>query len=223
MKRFSVLFLLLCLTIGSIDYIQAETPQRYRHPGRNGIILAWNGSWELGIGSIEGGVGYKRWISERVAIKSFVTFGKVDTTIVYYDNGYPPEHRRKEKSFSLLAGAEDHFWHRGRLSFFFGGAVQFKTSSLKIDYVLYDPHPFETDGVKINKNIFGIQGSLGLEYFFSKRLSLSGQYQIDLSLEKGSRKDTLVGGPGVTQPEKQKITTWNFGTSTSLLILTIYP
>ncbi len=206
-----------------MDYIQAETPQRYRHPGQNGIILAWNGSWELGVGSIEGGIGYKRWMSERVDIKSFVTFGKVDTTIVYYDNGYPPEHRRKEKSFSLLVGAEDHFWHRGRLSFFFGGAVQFKTSSSKIDYVLYDPHPFETDEVKINKNIFGIQSSFGLEYFFSKRLSLSGQYLIDLSLEKGSRKETWVGGPGVTQPKKQKITTWNLDTSTSLLILTIYP
>jgi len=223
MKRFSFLFLLLCLTIGSIDYIQAETPQRYRHPGRNGIILAWNGSWDLGIGSTEGGIGYKRWISGRVAIKSFVTFGKVDTTIVYYDNGYPPGYRLKEKSFSLLAGAEDHFWRRGRLSFFFGGAVQFKTSYSRIDYTLDYPYPFDIDDVKMSKNIFGIQASFGLEYFFSKRLSLSGQYQIDLSLEKGSRKDTLVGGPEVTQPEKQKITTWNLGTSTSMLILTIYP
>lgn len=229
MKKFS--FLPLFLTILLVNSAQAEAPQQYGFRGQDGIILAVRGSWDIGVGSIEGRIGYKYWLSDRLAIKSFLTFGKTDTTIIYYhidtfivsyENGYPLEQRVKEKSFSLLAGAEDHFWNRGRLSFFYGGGILFKTSSLKIDNTLYDPGPTEIKGVRSNKNIFGIQSTLGVEYFFTKRLSLSGQYQIDFSFEKESRKNILVGGPEVTEPRKEKITTWNLGISTSALILTIY-
>ena len=222
MKKLCFLPLFLLLTILLVNSTQAETPQLYGHRGQDGIILAVRGFWDIGVGSIEGGIGYKHWISKRVTLKSFLAFGKTDTTIVYYDDGYPPEQRVREKSFSLLAGAEDHFWKQGRLSFFYGGGILFKTASFKIDYTLYDPLPDEIKGVRSSKNVFGIQSTLGAEYFFTKRLSLSGRYQIDFSFEKESRKTILVGGPEVTQPRKQKITTWNLGVSTSALILTIY-
>jgi len=221
MKKFSFLPLFSFLTLFLVNSAQAETPQQYGYRGQDGIILAVRGSWDIGVGTIEGGVGYKHWISDRLAIKSFLTFGKTDTIIVYYDNGYPPEQRVREKSFSLLTGIEDHFWNRGRLSFFYGGGILFKTSSSKIDYTPYD-HLNEIKGARSNKNIFGIQSTLGVEYFFNKRLSLSGQYQIDFSIEKGSQKYILVDAPGVSQPRKEKITTWNLGVSTSALILTIY-
>ena len=221
MKKISFLLLFLLFSILLVNSTQAETPQQYGHRGQDGIILAVRGSWDIGVGTIEGGIGYKYWISDRLAIKSFLTFGKTDTTIVYYNNGHPPEQRFREKSFSLLTGIENHFWNRGRLSFFYGGGILFKTSSSKIDYTPYD-HLKEIKGVRSNKNIFGIQSTLGVEYFFNKRLSLSGQYQIDFSIEKGSQKYILVGEPEVTQPRKQKITTWNLGISTSALILTIY-
>ncbi|MGB2770628.1 MAG: hypothetical protein WBC88_12960 [Candidatus Zixiibacteriota bacterium] len=219
MKKFALLF--ICLSIASVDVTQAENTPEYRYPGREGIILAWNGSWDLGVSTFEGGIGYKRWISERVAVKTFVTLGRIDTVIVPDEDSYPPEYRLKEKSFSVRAGIEDHFWDRGRLSFFYGGVARFKTSSAKMDYEPY--LSFEIDEEKITANVFAIQGSLGLEYFFSKRLSLSGWYQIDLSLGKQSRKETLVEGVNRPQPLEQKTTTWSIGTGTSLLTLTIYP
>lgn len=222
MKKFSFLSLFILLLIPSVHSTQAETSQQYGYRGQHGIILALRGSWDVGVGSVEGGFGYKHWISKSWAIKSFLTFGKTDTTFVYGDDGYPEEQRVREKSFSLLTGAEDHFWNKGRLSFFYGGGILFKTSSSEIDYALDNPTPGEIKGVKSNKNIFGVHSTLGLEYFFTKRLSLSGQYQIDFSLEKESLRNILVGGLEVTQPGKQKITTWNLNTSTSALILTIY-
>jgi opacity protein-like surface antigen len=220
MKKASLLLLLSTLFL--INSVQAETVQQYGNRGQDGVIFAVRGSWDIGVGTIEAGIGYKHWISERLAIKSFLTFGKTDTTIVYYDDGYPPEQRVKEKSFSLLAGVEDHIWKQGKLSFFYGGGIQFKTSSSQIDNTLYDPVPQEIKGIRSSKNVFGIQSTLGVEYFLTKRLSLSGQYQTDFSLGKESRKNILVGGPGVPQSTKQKITTWNLGLSTSALILTIY-
>lgn len=221
MKKFAFLLLSFYLMVAWADSLQAETPFKYRCAGRDGIILAWNGSWDLGISTFEGGIGYKRWISERIAVKTFVTFGRIDTVIIPEEHFYPPEYRLKEKSFSVRAGIEDHFWNRGRLSFFCGGVARFKTSSTKMDYEPY--LPFEIDKEKITANVFAVQGLVGLEYFFSKRLSLSGWYQIDLSLGKQSRKETLVQGVNRPQPREQKTTTWSLGTGTSLLTLTIYP
>jgi hypothetical protein len=218
-KAFSLLLFLPLVLIASV---QAEPVQRHGNRGQDGVVFAIRGSWDVGAGTIEAGIGYKHWISERLAIKSFLTFGKTDTTLVFYDDGYPPEQRVREKSFCLLAGVEDHIWKRGRLSFFYGGGIQFKTSSSEIDYTLYDPVPGETEGIRSSKNVFGIQSTLGVECFLTKRLSLSGQYQTDFSLEKESRKNILVGGPGVPQSTKQKITTWNLGQSTSAFMLTIY-
>lgn len=214
MKKISFLPLFLLFLNLLVNSTHAETPQQYGYRGQDGIILAVRGSWDIGVGTIEGGIGYKYWMSDRLAIKSFLTFGKTDTTILYYDNGYPLEQRVREKSFSLLTGIEDHFWNRSRLSFFYGGGILFKTSSSKIDYTPYD-HLNEIKGVRSNKNIFGIQSTLGVEYFFTKRLSISGQYQIDFSFVKESRRNILVAG-------KEKITAWNLGVSTSALILTIY-
>ena len=222
MKKLSFLLLFLVLITILVNSVQAEPPKQYGYKGQNGILLALRGSWDIGVGSVEGGFGYKHWMSDRLAIKSFLTFGKTDTNIVYGDDGYPEEQRLREKSFSLLIGAEDHFWKRGRLSFFYGGGILFKISSSKIDHTLDNPTPGEIKRVRSNKNIFGVQSTLGLEYFLTKRISLSGQYQIDFSLEKESLKSILVDGPEVTQPRKQKVTTWNLGISTSSLILTIY-
>jgi hypothetical protein len=222
MKKFSFLLLLLFLTSSLANYTSAEVTHQYRYRGQNGIIFAWNGSWHLGVGTFEGGIGYKHWISNQVALKSFLNFGKSDETIVNEDDGYPPEYRLRESSFSLLTGAEDHFWNRGRLSFLLGGGILFKTSSSKTDYIVNDPAPDEIKEVKSRKNTWGAQSTMGVEYFFTKNLSLSGQYQIDFSLEKESLKFIYWGIPAESQSRKQKTTTWNLDISTSLLILTIY-
>jgi hypothetical protein len=222
MKRFSFLLLLLFLTVSLVSYSSAEDSYQFRYPGRSGIILAWNGSWDIGVGTFEGGIGYKHWTSNRVALKSFLNFGKTDETIVNEDDGYPPEYRLRESSFSLLTGAEDHFWNRGRLSFFFGGGILFKMSSSKTNYIIDDPVPDEIKEVKSHKNTWGAQSTMGVEYLFTKNLSLSGQYQIDFSLEKESLKFIYWGISTESQSRKQKTTTWNLDISTSLLMLTIY-
>ena len=211
MKKLCLPLFLLLTTI-LVNSIHAETLQHYGQRGQHGIILALRGSWDIGVGSVKGGFGYKRWMSDRLAIKTFLTFGETDTTIGYGDD-YQEGLRFREKSFSLLIGAEDHFWNKGRLSFFFGGGILFEISSSKINYTLEYPPEIEN---RSKRNIFGIQSTLGLEYFFTKRLSLSGQYQMDFSWEKESRKSNWWGNP------EEKKTTWNLGISTSALILTIY-
>jgi len=202
----------LLLTFALVNSTQAEAPRQYGQRGQHGIILALRGSWDIGVGSVEGGFGYKLWMSDQLAIKTFLTFGKTDTTIGY-DDDYQEGLRFREKSFSLLTGVEDHFWKKGRLSFFFGGGILFKTSSSKTNYTLEYPPEIEN---RSKRDIFGIQSTLGLEYFFTKRLSLLGQYQMDFSWKKESRKSNWWGNP------EEKITTWNLGISTSALILTIY-
>jgi hypothetical protein len=221
MKKNLFLILFLLWSIGFAAITRAEPPKQYRYGGLNGITLVWNGSWEVGVGSFEGGIGYKRWISDRVVIKSFLIFGKVDTTIIN-DEYFPTYYRLKEKSFSLLAGLEDHFWRRNRLSFFWGGSFQFSTISSKIDYSSQFEPPIGLEEESISRNIYTIQALLGLEYFLFKHLSISGQYLIDLSLVKQSRKGILVDYIHTLRTETQKTTSWSLSTGTSLLMFTVY-
>jgi predicted porin len=181
----------------------ADNLNKYRHPGQKGIIFAWNGSWDIGNGTFEGGIGYKHWLSNSWAVKSYLAYKKEDIPDV---NNYDPV-RAKQESFSILVGAEDHFRSRSRLSFFLGGSVQFKTSSLK--YRVAFPHGMFAE-IDSHKHIWGVQFSLGTEYFINKRISLLGQYQIDLSSTEEWVRNRLDS------------VSYNLGTSTSLLMLTIY-
>lgn len=204
MKRICLFLLILCLMAIITSNTSAENFNKYRHPGQKGISFAWNGSWDIGNGTFKGGIGYKHWLSGSLAVKSFFTYSKEDAPFV---NNYYPETRVKRESFSILVGAEDHFRSRSRLSFFLGGSVQFKTSSLKYREAFPQSMFVEIDS---HKHIWGVQFSLGTEYFISKRISLLGQYQIDLSSTEewfGNRLDSV---------------SYNLDTSTSLLMLTIY-
>jgi hypothetical protein len=221
MKKNLFLTLFLFWTSGLAFTARAEPPKQYRYGGLDGISLAWNGSWDVGVGTFEGGFGYKRWLSDRLAVKSFLAFGKVDTTMILVDFYPPVSYRIKEKSFSLLIGLEDHFWRRDRLSFFWGGSVRFSTSSSEINYsTLYDP-PIEMIE-ESTKDVYTVQTSLGLEYFLYRRLSISGQYLIDLSFEKQYFRGGYIDRINLSQTQKQKTTSWNLGTGTSLLMFTVY-
>jgi hypothetical protein len=203
MSRVIFLLFLLGWAITSADEVEGETPDSYRHSNRNGIILMWNGSWNLGAGSTEGGIGYKRWISEKLTIRTIIAIAKTETTIIY-DDFYPERRTRiRERKFSALIGVEDHLWSRDRLSFFIAGAFQFRFLRSKIDQ---DESRFPVLSLKDDSNTYSLQGSVGLEYFVFRSLSLQVGYQVDVSrIEAPGRK------------------TWNLGVSTTSLTVTFYP
>ena len=72
------------------------------------------------------------------------------------------------------------------------------------------------------KDIYTVQALLGLEYFLFKRFSISGQYLIDLSFEKRYFWEGYIDRIDQSQTPKQKTTSWNLGTDTSLLTFTVY-
>ena len=221
MKKISPLILVLSLIAPFASYASEEISNQYSYPGQNGILLAWNGSWDVGVGTFAGGIGYKHWISHMVAFESFLTLGKTDENI-FNEDSYPPEYRLREQFFSIIAGVENHFWTRGRLSFMFGGGFLLRASNSRFDYVEDYPYEDELKQTKTTQNVYGLQSNIGLEYFFTKNLSLSGQYQMNFSLEKKTDKFIYWSMPAGAQPQKQKTTTWSIGLSTSLLMLTIY-
>jgi len=205
MSKTAFSLLLLAGVLVSAGNASAESSRdRYRHGGRNGIILFWNGSWDLGVGSVESGIGYKRWFSDKLAAKTFVSVSKTDTTF-HFEDYYPiQEVRIRKTQFSALVGAEVHFWSRERLSFFAGGAIQFRLLRSTRDE--YGGSRFTILGLKEETTTYGIQGSLGVEYFLFRSVSLQVGYQVDSSM-------TDIRGRG----------TWSLSTSTSSLIVTLYP
>jgi hypothetical protein len=193
------------------------------HKGDKGISFSVSGLSSIGIGQVEGGGGAKFWISNKLAMITSIGVSAQRQTMT---NPYPNYTDAKStfSRFSIFVGVEDHFFIKNKISPYLGGGTRFTTSpstvhpSIPID----NPPPSATKKEKRSTKTFGIRGFCGIEYFFADWVSLAGQYQIDYFYEKSTRKRTLVGGEGVTQPKEEKSTRTTLGLGTSALVATFY-
>ncbi len=193
------------------------------HKGDRGISFSVSGLSSVGIGQVEGGIGTKFWISNKLAIITSIGVSAYKTTMTSLYPEYT-DAKYTYSRFSIFAGVEDHFFIKSKVSPYWGGGVRFSSySSTKYSSIPVDnPPPTATKKDKESAKTFGIRGFCGIEYFFTDWVSLSGQYQIDYFYEKTTRKRTLVGGSGVTQPKEQKTTRTTLGLGTSSLVATFY-
>jgi hypothetical protein len=222
MKRFTFLLLILFLVPVVTSYGWAEVSDRYRYPGQNGIVVAWNGSWDFGPEKTKGKVGYKFWFSHRLALKSFVSLERTDKTIVDYTCEFPIENRLQETKFSILIGLENHFWRSDRLSFFFGSGIMPWFSFSRTDDVAAVHVPQWNKWLKSNIYAFYIENTVGVEYFFARNMSLTGQHYLYFSYAEQSDRFVTWNMPEGSSPQKRKTNTWNLFLSTSYLEFTFY-
>ena len=199
-----------------------QTPVK-GHKGDKGISFSVSGLSYVGIGKLEGGIGGKYWISNKVALLGAFGVNASKTTGNHRDPGYS-DFKQYASGYSLFAGVEDHFFLSGKISPYFGAGVRLTSSSttyyppLRIE----NPPPGATKKDKRDTDGFGIRGFCGIEYFLADWVSLAGQYQMDYSYQKAVRKRTLVVGSGISQPRDEKQTKTTLGVGTSSLVATFY-
>jgi hypothetical protein len=222
MRRFTFVLLILFQVLVVTNCAWSEVSDRYRYPGQNGIVVAWNGSWDIGPETTKGKVGYKYWLSNRLALKSLVTLEKTDKTTMDDTPEFPFGNRLRETKFSVLIGLENHFWRRDRLSFFFGSGIMPWILSSRTDDIEAAHLPLGYKWLKSNSYAFYIENTVGVEYFFAKNMSLSGQYYLYFSYTEKSDRFVTWNMPAGSSPQKRKMNTWNLFLSTSYLMFTFY-
>jgi hypothetical protein len=189
--------------------------------GKNGLRFTVQGLDNIGLGTVNGGVGLKRWMNSNTALRGDVGFGFSRTTQKSTDPLYT-DAKTKNSEFSLDAGVEFHFVTGQKVSPFFGGGINFGTSTYKYEYSILKVAP--SNGTyklyKSSSSSFGAEAFLGVEFFMGKHLSLTGEYDLGLSSSTQKSQTETVGGVG-QQPEA-KTTYLNLGVSSAALTLTVY-
>lgn len=189
--------------------------------GKNGLRFTVKGLDHIRLGTVNGGVGFKRWVNGNTALRGDIGFGVSHTTQKSTDPLYT-DVKDNSSQFSLDAGVEFHFVAGQKVSPFFGGGINFGTSTSKHEYSILKVAPpngtYKT--YKSSSSGFGAEAFLGVEFFMGKYFSLTGEYDLGLSSRTEKSQAETVGGVG--QPPEAKTTYLNLGVSSACLILTIY-
>jgi opacity protein-like surface antigen len=189
--------------------------------GKNGLRFTVQGLDYIGLGTVKGGVGFKRWVNSNMALRGDVGFGFSHST-QNSTNTLLTDAKSKSSQFSLDAGAEFHFAAGQKVSPFFGGGINFGTSTNKYEYSILKNNPVAGTSklYKSSSSSFGAEAFLGVEFFMGKHLSLTGEYDLGLSSSTQKSKTETVGG--VNEQPEAKTTYFNLGVSSASLILTVY-
>jgi hypothetical protein len=221
-KVIITLFAVTFLT-GFTGVVYSEEKATMDHKGDKGISFSVSGLSNVSIGQFEGGIGGKYWISGKTALISSVNFSVSRTTTSPTSKDYT-DTKENHDQFSILAGLENHFLAKKKLSPYLGVGLRYLTSTSVKYYSLRkeNPYPGSPKEDKITSFNFGVRGFCGIEYFFADWVSLAGQYQIDYYYEKSTLKRTLVEGSTITWPDEMKDTKTTLGLGTSSLVATFY-
>jgi hypothetical protein len=189
--------------------------------GKNGLRFTVQGLDDIGLGIVKGGVGFKRWMSSNMALRGDVGFEVSHWTYKSTDPLYT-DAKDNNSQFSLDAGVEFHFVAGQKVSPFFGGGINFGTSTYKYEYSILKLAP-PNGTYKLHKSSssgFGAAAFLGVEFFMGKHFSLTGEY--DLGLSSGTQKSKTETVGGVNEQPEAKTTYLNLEVSSASLILTVY-
>jgi len=221
MKKLSFFCMTVTMIFVLLSSCLAKEPSM-DNKGKWGISLSASGLSNLGIGLYQGGIGIKHWCSNSFALKSILgVSGKRTTDFSIYPNY--TDQKKNTGSFGLYLGAEFHFSQESKFSpYFYTGLNYTNTASTDYKSIPINPPPGTQIKSHVSTNSFGLDEAIGLEYLFSKHLSLAGEYQFGLSFQREKGKSTVVPGPNVTQPPVLKRSSTTFGAKTSSLILTVY-
>lgn len=222
MRKVSLVFIVLGLVALFLNVSLAKEPPMDKK-GKWGISLSVSGLSNLGIGLYQGGIGIKHWRSDNVAWKARVGYGLTDTFYPAQFQGMT-DAKIKQANFSVNLGPEFHFAQESKFSpyFYTGAGISVAVNTYYYSVNISDLTPGTVTKKRTTTTSLGLDGAIGLEYLFSKRLSLAAEYQVSLSYQFYREKWTVSPGTGPTYPITHDSDTFNIGAKTSSLILTVY-
>lgn len=220
---------LLCAGL-SVSMISAQELIPSVAAGSKAVLFTFNGLSNLGAGAYNGGIGAKYFLSNPMAIRAALQFATVHAGVpAASDSG--TDGSVSVTQLGISGGVEYHL-SMNRLSPFVGAILGFSTASTKS--VSSTNSPKDTvitiknnengemkypAGTGINLNAIG-----GAEFFITKELSLSAEYQFGYNLVmRPDQKITKVTGTHTEIDTKKLGSLWTLGISNGgSLTLAVY-
>jgi hypothetical protein len=190
--------------------------------GAKSVLFSFSGLSFLGAGAFNGGIGGKYFLWESMALRGSLQFLTANQSLPATATG--TDGSRSATQFGLSAAVEYHLL-KTRVSPYVGGGLLFSTTSTTFKSNTTTPQATtnnsstgETIGTTtyLGGTGFGINGLGGIEFFITKELSLSAEYQLGYSLL--SRADQVSG---TTTIKNGSLSTFGI-TATGLLTLACY-
>jgi len=158
--------------------------------GSKALLFDFAGLSDLGANAYNGGIGGKYFLSDQMALRAMLLFGLDNRTFAGAKND--------DIQFGLSAGLECHLPISAHVSPYLGGMLIAKTEDTKMT------------GATSTSTSVEVGGIAGVEYFFSKNISLAAEYQFGLTATNTTQS------PGSTKQELQ------IGFQTADLTLGVY-
>jgi hypothetical protein len=237
--RSSGLFALLFCVMVPLSTCSAEDVGSSVELNSKAVLFSFNGLSTLGAGAFNGGIGGKYYLLDVLALRASLQFLTASQTLVVA--GMNTNGSSSATRFGLTAAAEYHLL-KSRVSPYVGAGIDFSTTSTnhKNPYAAGGALTTQvtiknsSTGEVLNANsytagaTFGINGLGGIEFFITKELSLSAEYQLGyayISQSDEVRTTTTTTG-GITSEITTTTpygSTSQFGiTSVGLLTLAVY-
>ncbi|HVO75556.1 MAG TPA: outer membrane beta-barrel protein [Ignavibacteriaceae bacterium] len=208
-KIFAFLILLSC-TIAA-----QETDNQKNDPQHNlGLLFSIN---DFKLNSFKGGAGLKFLVSDQVALLAVLKYSHSLNKLEPGDLLSGSEDKISEYGFN--AGTEVHFYFSNNISPYLAGVfgISSVNKNEKTESASYLMPIYSNEKISTSFS-FSFELSFGLEYFLWENVSLSGQYNLGLSIASGEEE---YKNP-YSEPTKMNIKAFDAGISSGELIIAVY-
>jgi hypothetical protein len=215
MKKTTLIIILFFITYSYSQDSDVDTSKALK--GKNALLFSIE---NLSLGSFNGGIGWKHWSSNSLAIISNITViyskDKKESTNVLM--GY----ESSQKQFAISLRAEKHIRFINKLSPYIAGRFGFGYESIESKVIpsntlfYYDLSYYENESKSTSVSL-SLDFSFGIEYFLTDNIAISGQYNIGGHYKFGEEKvvSTIV-------EDTRDISNIDIGISSSSFIISIY-
>jgi opacity protein-like surface antigen len=217
-----ILLLFLCLFIPSFVFAEASDEIADRK-GNKAIIFSFD---EFNLSRFNLGIGAKYWLSNRFAVNISIGYTNnaneletpdqlvslPDGTIIEVNN----VNDIKSSQWGFSTGAQWYFPLTDQVSPYLGGQARI-TRAKQLTTTKSEPPVFSESRITSTFVNYGVDAIFGIEYFFSRSISLAGEYQFGTTWSSGKTVSRFE-----SSSIRSKSSGRSFGVSTSALILSVY-
>jgi len=201
MKKMLVVIIGLML-VSNISFGQKKFVPHVK--GDKAVLFSFSGLSNLGAGSYQGGIGYKKFISPKTALRAAVDIYNFNQKISwgpeFYPTGYVGEDGKYRENRILLDLAAEIHRNKGKVDPYYGGGFEFGFTRTKMIESVQGPQGTALVATEVKNDLdgdaatrFEIYGLFGVEYAINSILTLAAEYHLRFNLV--SQPDMKVTDP----------------------------